>query len=438
MKSFKICISLISIIWLTQLNASTINDFSNCTAEGCHLSQTKFEYLHNPVKENCLNCHQTDETTHPVEGEKEFNLTAAPPQLCKNCHDPQNQMSHVHKPVNEGKCLSCHNPHSSDYEFMLVAEGGEVCNKCHTGFMPETNMIHGPVAANMCNACHNPHQSELNNLLLRDGMDLCLFCHTNKKDVQTMPSVHNPFLEGCLQCHQPHSSPYKFMVKVDVPGLCFNCHEAVEVEAGRKSEVHGPFQEGEKCYLCHNAHVSEYAHLLQDKEQNLCFTCHEKDLKKGNRKIKNIKKRVVGSNFIHAPIEDDGCAACHAAHTPDNFFLLSAAFPKGSYGEGKAESFAHCFDCHDAALMEKELTQEDTGFRNGNQNLHYLHVNREKARNCTTCHDIHGSKYAHLIAEKVPFGKWAMPLKYKITPDGGSCLTGCHKELAYNRNIVNK
>ena len=248
-----------------------------------------------------------------------------------------------------------------------------------------------------------------------------------------MPSVHQPFLDGCLDCHSPHSSPYKFMVRKDVPGLCFDCHEKVEVQVTNKSEVHGPFQEGEKCYKCHNAHVSEYDHLLMDKEQNLCLTCHNKVQKKGNRKIKNIARRVLKKKYVHAPMKDEGCSACHAAHTPDNYFLLSAAYPSGSYGEGKAESFAHCFDCHDSALMEKAVTTEDTQFRNGSRNLHYVHVNRKKARNCTTCHDIHGSKYEHLIAEKVPFGKWEMPMKYTVTADGGSCLTGCHKKLSYSR-----
>lgn len=434
MKTTIIKTILLSLVLCSaQLVASVNNDFSDCTASGCHVSQTKFGIVHSPVNDDCTICHQTDAKNHPEENEIEFTLTDDIPELCYQCHDAQNQKVHVHTPIKDGKCLTCHNPHSTDNESLLKEEGGGVCLNCHKDLIPTENMIHGPVAANMCNACHNPHQSDLNKLLLRDGMELCLFCHTNKKDVQLKPSVHSPFLETCLQCHQPHSSPFKFMVNVDVPGLCFDCHAAVEVEANRKSEVHGPFQEGGKCYLCHNAHVSDYSNLLQDKEENLCFTCHNQELKKGNKNIKNIKKRVVGSKYVHGPIEDDGCSACHAAHTPDNFFLLSAAFPQGSYGEGKAESFAHCFDCHDSALMEEAETLSDTEFRHGKQNLHYLHVNREKARNCTTCHDIHGSKYPYLIADKVPFGKWSMPMKYKVTPEGGSCLTGCHKELGYSR-----
>lgn len=293
---------------------------------------------------------------------------------------------------------------------------------------------HGPVSADMCNACHNPHQSELTHLLLRDGLDLCVFCHTNKKDVQTMPSVHEPFLAGCLQCHSAHHSPYKFMVNKDVPGLCFDCHAAVEVQVGKESEVHGPFQKGGKCYLCHNAHVSEHANLLQDKQEKLCFTCHNNKIKGKTHTVKDIEKRVSKSKYVHGPILEDGCSACHAAHTPDNYFLLSAAFPKGSYGTGSTESFAHCFDCHDSGLMEEKSTTTATEFRDGSVNLHYLHVNREKARSRITCHDVHGSKFPHLVADKVPFGKWEMPMKFKESENGGSCVTGCHKELDYKRD----
>ena len=425
-----ILVGFLVIILQNMVLAGT--SFSNCSAKGCHLEQTKHSVIHNPVEDDCMSCHETKAKKHPVENEKEFTLIAKIPELCNECHDPMAEKKHVHSPVAEGSCLDCHNQHSSDNEFLLNADLGETCSECHD-LTEEGHSIHGPVAAGMCTACHNPHQSDLSGLLERQDREMCIFCHTNKKDPQGMISVHEPFTETCLDCHSPHSSPYKFMVSKDVPGLCFDCHDVVQVQVDKKSEVHGPFQEGEKCYLCHDAHVSKYSNLLQNQEQKLCFTCHDKKIKKGDRRIKDIEKRVVNAKYIHGPIEEEGCSACHAAHTPDNLFLLSASFPTGAYGEGKVESFAHCFDCHESELMTEKETTEATGFRNGSINLHYLHVHREKARNCTTCHDIHGSNYEHLIAEKVPFGKWEMPMKYTTTINGGSCLTGCHKKLEYSR-----
>ena len=44
-----------------------------------------------------------------------------------------------------------------------------------------------------------------------------------------------------------------------------------------------------------------------------------------------------------------------------------------------------------------------TGFRDGDVNLHYLHVNREeKGRTCRTCHEMHGSDLPNHMASGVP------------------------------------
>lgn len=49
------------------------------------------------------------------------------------------------------------------------------------------------------------------------------------------------------------------------------------------------------------------------------------------------------------------------------------------------------------------------------------------------CHGIHGADNPHLIADKVKFGQWKMPLNYKVTENGGSCLPGCHATKEYSR-----
>jgi len=424
-------LTLISFMTI-QIQAQTANNFSDCNRTGCHTSQLKNSYVHSPVEDDCLTCHQTNASQHPVVNKKEFTLISKIPELCWDCHEMDHAGMKMHSPFSEGECLSCHNPHSSENEGLLTVSGGELCLPCHDSYT-EKSFVHGPVAAGMCSACHDPHYSSHENLLLQHDQDVCLFCHTEKKEIQNKASVHKPFLEGCMRCHTPHASEAKYLMAVDVPELCYTCHQTVEVSLDKKSEVHGPFQVGGKCYLCHDAHVSEFPPLLQANEQELCFQCHNKKLQNGERSIRDIEKSVK-SKYSHEPVVSSGCSACHAAHTPDNFFLLSAAFPTGSYTEGKAENFAHCFDCHDAALMEEE-TSTVSAFRDGKRNLHYVHVNREKARNCNTCHDVHGSKYPHLVAEKVPFGKWEMPMNFKKTSNGGSCQTGCHKLLVYDRTL---
>ena len=46
---------------------------------------------------------------------------------------------------------------------------------------------------------------------------------------------------------------------------------------------------------------------------------------------------------------------------------------------------------------------------------------------------MHGSQNEHLVAGKVKFGNWEMPLNYNANENGGSCQTGCHSEKKYDR-----
>ncbi|MBN1348245.1 hypothetical protein JXJ21_02450 [candidate division KSB1 bacterium] len=431
-RTFILLLVPVGLLFYTIAFSQPLKDFSDCTTSGCHATQTKFEYKHSPLEDDCTTCHETSAKEHPVPNKREFKLVESIPALCLQCHEIDMEKKSIHSPTKDGECLGCHTPHSSDTEKLLTAESGELCIQCHDSYT-SNNFVHGPVAGGMCSGCHDPHASDNAVLLRREGQEVCLFCHTAKKDVQSKPSVHEPFVKGCLGCHKPHNSAAKYLLSADVPELCYQCHSTVEVALGKESEVHGPFQKGGKCYLCHDAHVTDFKPLLKAEEKQLCFQCHNKKITKGERTIRDIEQ-CVNAKFGHEPVANDGCSACHAAHTPDNFFLLSAAFPQGSYTEGKAENFAHCFDCHDSALMEQAESATATQFRDGKRNLHYVHIAREKARNCTTCHETHGSKYPHIIAQKVPFGKWTMPMKYTVTESGGSCLTGCHKELGYDRN----
>jgi hypothetical protein len=71
--------------------------------------------------------------------------------------------------------------------------------------------------------------------------------------------------------------------------------------------------------------------------------------------------------------------------------LLSKPYPETFYAEFNPENFAMCFTCHDKKLVEAKEAEGLTGFRNGKQNLHFAHVNKEKGRTCRACHEKHAS-----------------------------------------------
>jgi hypothetical protein len=83
-----------------------------------------------------------------------------------------------------------------------------------------------------------------------------------------------------------------------------------------------------------------------------------------------------------------------------------------------------CFTCHDKQLVLTAKTTGLTNFRDGETNLHFVHVNREdKGRSCRSCHDVHGSDLPKHIASEVPFegSGWSMPIGYEPKSDGGRC-----------------
>ena len=84
--------------------------------------------------------------------------------------------------------------------------------------------------------------------------------------------------------------------------------------------------------------------------------------------------------------------------------------------------------------MLSEKTTGLTNFRNGQANLHFMHVNKtEKGRSCRACHNVHASPNDLHIRDSVPYGSWNMPINYKKSADGGSCSPGCHKPYTYDR-----
>lgn len=263
--------------------------------------------------------------------------------------------------------------------------------------------------------------------------DLCVGCHEKVKQQLTSKRIHPPFEEECLLCHNPHSSKEKHLLVQTPPDLCFNCHDDFRISKKKSLLIHKPVEDERSCLNCHSPHASSEYRFLLKKEKQLCLSCHNKSIKTESRVIKNINQLLKSSKIIHGAIEGDGCVVCHSPHASTNPFLLVDVFPDGAYTNGKPENFSLCFNCHDSQMLTKEITTTATGFRKGDKNLHFVHINREKGRVCINCHNVHASKNEHLIATKVKFGNWEMPLKYIVNENGGSCSPGCHEKREYER-----
>ncbi|MEN8191399.1 MAG: cytochrome c3 family protein [Bacteroidota bacterium] len=432
MRCQKTILVLLFLITVT-LNAQ---ETQSCLTLGCHDSFTKAENIHPVIEDDCETCHDQNYKGHPNRSGKEFKLNDEIGSLCFECHDTPGENLVHHKAFSGGECTSCHSPHSSDNYSLLKAENvGELCAECHKLDVTNHTVKHGPVAIGQCQVCHDPHQSANQMLLREDPQQLCFGCHTEKQEMLNHSTVHAAYDEGCLDCHNPHGSENEYLVTDKIPNLCLECHDDMGTEFQNAKTVHNIINQEKSCISCHLPHTSQTGSLLVKEGKDLCFTCHDKKYKNEKRTLKNIHKIVTNSKYKHDAVSTGDCLNCHFSHSSSNNYLLNSEFPFGSYAKNiEPYSFNQCFQCHDGSALTQAKTLTATNFRDGDVNMHYLHISQNKGRNCTLCHNVHGSQKPHLIAKTVQFGKWAMPVNYKVIENGGSCAPGCHGTLKYVRS----
>lgn len=348
------------------------------------------------------------------------------------CHTDFGKKKHVHAVAASGQgCAGlCHQPvEKGRHAFKpLPARRSELCGMCHQ--QPAKAHPHVPVKLGLCTTCHDPHQSDHARLLKKPAPELCSMCHQNRAD---KAHVHLPVKAGlCTTCHEPHQSEHARLLARKSPELCYQCHDAKRFE-GRS--VHGPVAQGQ-CLGCHAPHAAEHKALLGKTDRELCLSCHAAAIKtQRGRSLPAIGRLYEDKNVhLHPPFAAGQCTFCHTPHASTHGALAAKPYPVGMYATyAGSETYGLCFTCHAAKAFEQPRTLTDTGFRNGNLNLHYRHVNREKGRACGVCHNPHGSPQARLIDPVFLFGNQNLGLKFEKSDTGGSCNTACHGPMKYDR-----
>lgn len=408
----------------------------SCVTAECHPKVKDYPYLHGPLRVNgCDGCHElTDASTHT------YRKLGEGASMCALCHIPEAiDAPYSHEPFTEGACLSCHNPHGGHGTRLLRGENyADACMTCHNDITGAKDDVHGPASVGACGACHEPHTSKLPKLLVAEGRDLCLKCHIRTGlEIESQPVVHQPVLGDCRVCHDPHATNHQAILVENAQKLCEDCHQDVASTEQNASVHHAAVTTNRACLNCHEAHAGSHADLLRKDVKELCFECHDKpvEMPDGSRLI-NMKALIETGKSLHGAITERGCAECHEIHGGGFRRLLTNEYPSDLYYPFSESAYSLCFSCHDRALVMLPKTDSATGFRNGTENLHYVHVSKdEKGRSCNLCHDAHAASSEKHIRDSVPYGPsgWLLPIKYTALPDGGSCASGCHQVLVYNR-----
>lgn len=312
-------------------------------------------------------------------------------------------------------------------------EPDEACLDCHAE-MGEKKHIHPATedGAGCATLCHQQTNPALHAFAAQPApiAALCLECHDNPVFGKHR---HMPAADGdCIECHDPHQSEQKKLLNAPAEELCLQCHDQGDFS---DTVVHGPVAAGD-CAACHNPHAAEQARMLRDPIPALCWRCHDKAQTDADGVSLPATKPLFESSEAqhHSPFAAGDCTECHLPHTSTEFRLLAAPYPKGPYQTYSEAAYELCLNCHEAAAAFSEpRTLTATAFRNGNLNLHYRHVNKDKGRTCRTCHTPHGGYQPRLITGRFRFGERTLGLSFKATDSGGSCTSSCHIQVAYDR-----
>ncbi len=165
------------------------------TCGSCHKRMLDREYVHGPAAMYaCGTCHVRDSAPNKYRLVKEEPALCNDCHADKTEEFKENK--YVHGPVGAGMCTVCHDPHASDHVAQVHGFPNDVCMACHEQLDKSSHVVRGvegrnhplqgpenPLEPNKefsCVSCHNPHGGEAQYLFVqkvRTSFALCQKCH---------------------------------------------------------------------------------------------------------------------------------------------------------------------------------------------------------------------------------------------------------------------
>jgi predicted CXXCH cytochrome family protein len=257
-------------------------------------------YGHFNLGDGCEECHDSDDS-----GRLFFEVD--PDDACRWCHNEllkgsrEAPVQSLHKPVENGSCLACHEPHLSRKKNLLIDRAPE-CKACHEELyakLKSDRFVHGPLSMGDCRLCHTIHSSREDSLLSQAKEALCVGCHSELSTPADTPPEKRPhpmIPEGeCANCHDPHSSQNELLMRRVGTRLCLGCHPG-KTKSFHEKKGFSIFM----CSKCHDLHHPSRAHLIVDNSRFLCLECHTFD---------------ESAAFTHQSVKEGACFLCHTFHS---------------------------------------------------------------------------------------------------------------------------
>jgi len=198
---------------------------------------------------------------------------------CLTCHNPHGSerkgmiRNFLHDPYKNG-CADCHEKSSGSV-------GVEKCIECHSGVVEQMQRTHSHLAqkdGNSCVNCHSPHAGDEKRLLLMREKQVCAQCHRPSIDLYKNSPFRHASIDNCTDCHHPHGGNDMAMLKGNGLEVCAICHE----DQGSFTHPVGPEVPDPRtgrmmtCITCHNPMGTNYPdNLILDGKEKLCVQCHK-------------------------------------------------------------------------------------------------------------------------------------------------------------------
>jgi len=370
----------------------------------------------------------------------------------------------------------------SDYVFSFTT-GSNVYESPHGGFTTNSQT---------CATCHSMHSGAAANILGQSSVDsLCYLCH-DAGGTGSIYTVQTEFEGGgvltkhpvpttinCNQCHNPHDGgavhyPRLLETSTGAHGgndFCWTCHGTGSALPDPNGDhqtyyptdgtghddafLNPPSGTGVKCSKCHEEHGSPIPKLLRTdpnpgeadarddgsavsgNNESFCYECHDGP---GSRS----DNAWDGKSINEAKGHGFDCAQCHDPHgTANPRYLLNSydiAYSESRSENYTASDYQACFTggCHDSAALTDTSDVTNTGFNNGEMNLHWLHLVNNNIV-CKECHRPHGAIPSENPAQAHRVGFPADTVTASIAAgtgplfthdpggtSGGSCTLTCH------------
>ena len=161
----------------------------------------------------CLDCHTVHGEDRPLDA-------------CQTCHGDVVTQTRMpsHHPIQEGKmsCASCHDAHAGTEMQLKTGHQrvNDLCYQCHLDKEGPFVFEHEPVVED-CRTCHTPHGSVADNLLVANEPMLCLQCHDLHFHAGYRASEAEEVDVGGIERDNPHG-PFGFNRAMTTQ--CTQCH----------------------------------------------------------------------------------------------------------------------------------------------------------------------------------------------------------------------